>query len=88
MADDDLLGCPVLVSKRTINTTADIQILMSAFGGEADVRGTPPKSPLLANKRHSSTISTAWILRSLVVSLLGEGDRAWNAGLPPFLLLT
>jgi hypothetical protein len=41
-----------------------------------------------AKKRHSSTIPKAWILRSLVVSLPGEGDRAWNADWPPFLPLT
>jgi hypothetical protein len=34
-----------------INATAAIQFLMSAFGGEADVRGTVPKSPLIAKKR-------------------------------------
>jgi hypothetical protein len=28
--------------------------VMSAFGGKADVRGTVPKSPLLARRRHST----------------------------------
>ena len=37
---------------------------------------------------NADAISTAWILPSLLVSLLIEGERAWNAGLPPFLLLT
>jgi len=45
----------------------------------------PTECPGLANKRHSSTIPTAWILRSLVVSLPVEGDVTWNAGLPQFL---
>ncbi len=30
--------------------------VMSGFGGKADVRGTVPKSPLLANKRHSRPV--------------------------------
>ncbi len=52
-------------------------------------RNGPPATrnrlPLLAKRRHSTVIPTAWILRSLVVSLLGEGESAWNAGLLPFL---
>ena len=63
----------------------DIGKRMSGFGGKADVPGTALKSPLLARKRHSTAIPTAWILRPFVVSLLGEGERPWNAGLPPFL---
>ncbi len=31
-----------------ISATADIQILMSAFGGKADLRRTARKSPLIA----------------------------------------
>ncbi len=59
---------------------------MSAFGGKADVRELPAVCPLIARSGHSTVIPAAWILRSLVVSLLGEGERAWNADLPPFLL--
>ncbi len=36
------------VKADAINTTADIQILMSAYGGKADVQRTPRKSPLIA----------------------------------------
>ncbi len=64
------------------------RVRMSAFGGKADVRKLPSGCLLIATSGHSTVIPTAWILRSLVVSLLGEGERAWNAGLPPFLPLT
>ncbi len=74
-------GCP-LVMLVTEQRTDGRRLRMSAFGGKADVRELPAVCPLIANKRHSSTIPTAWILRSLVVSLLGEGERAWNADLP------
>ena len=62
-----------------IGRKADIGERMSGFGGKADSPGGTPKSPLIAMSGHPSTIPKAWILRSLVVSLLGEGDRAWNA---------
>ncbi len=34
------------------NGLVDIQVLMSAFGGKADVRGTTLKSPLIARNGH------------------------------------
>ncbi len=39
-----------------INATAAIQFLMSPFGGEADVRGTVPKSPLVAKSGHCDVV--------------------------------
>ncbi len=35
------------------NVEAGIPFLMSVFGGKADVRGTVPKSPLIARSGHS-----------------------------------
>ena len=55
------------------------------YGGKADVPGRTLKSPLIAITRHADAHCKAWILPTLHVSVLGEGDRAWNAGLLPFL---
>ncbi len=33
---------------------------------------------------HTSAILTAWILPSMVASLLSEGEQAWNAAWPPY----
>ncbi len=47
---------------------------MSGFGGGADAPVDLPKSPLIATSGHSTVIPAAWILRSMVVSLLVEGE--------------
>jgi len=38
-----------------------------------------------SQKRTFAGCPTAWILRSLVASLLGEGERAWSADFQQFL---
>jgi hypothetical protein len=45
----------------------------SAINPEADNLSELPKGRLIARSCHETTMPTAWILRSLVVSLLVEG---------------
>ena len=85
------LGFPALVARRVQGFCPLVCAVgfapapgMSAFGGKADARSTTQKSPLIAITGHAGTIPKAWIFRSLVVSLLGQGDRSWNAGLQQF----
>jgi len=59
----------------------------SAYGSQSGRPCAATSGQLIARSRHADAIPMAWILWSLVVSLLGEGERAWNAGLPPFFLL-
>ncbi len=55
-----------------IGTITDIGQRMSPVEGRADVARRWLELPLIARKRHWTAIPMAWILRSLVVSLLGE----------------
>ena len=71
-------------SSRRNPVKADHRPSNFSYGGIAVATGGEPDSLLLAISGHTDVFSPTWFLPFVAVSLVIEGEWAWNAGLPQF----